>query len=292
MFSSMSSARRKSALAKAFDGFLNEAFGSQTTVTAGGRVVKKSASIQQLSALERIKLAQKSPNRAGNAAPASSRRTGGRAATNSANSTSSATTSARAKNGTIKRYVLGQRPSPRVGGQVFYPDDPDDPVDDSGAGNRGRDVDLQNGGRRKRPTQTKIDPRNRLLRPTVGFAAKHVDGAQLISDMANGDGGNGYGNGASSQPPSSMVKKAFRHLHEALTGSEQLNRSEDAASQPAKVSSAEFHRKAAAREERRAAKLERLRQLQKEEQEEVCLLVCLSLSPCRVVSCHVSVPKY
>eukprot|EP00750_Incisomonas_marina_P024159 INCI5090.1.p2 GENE.INCI5090.1~~INCI5090.1.p2 ORF type:complete len:463 (-),score=107.54 INCI5090.1:3668-5056(-) len=128
--------------------------------------------------------------------------------------------------------------------------------------------------RRPVPTQAKINPGNRLLRPTVGFAAKHVDSVGIIEALnAEDEAGNhppagsdsrGDGRGHAPYPASSTVKKAFRHLHEALTEAADGS----AGTAALKVSPEEFHRKAAERERQREEKLELLRRQKHLEEEE------------------------
>lgn len=256
------SVRRKSALVKAFDGFLNDAFGTNTTVTPGGRVVKKKpADLTHLTAGERIKQAKRKPV--------------GAAATVA---TSRSVAVARRQH----HNVHGERETAQAGAEesaagpaqvYFYPDDPGIVPTKYVA-----DAAVSTGARRRYvPPQTKIDSRNRLLRPTVAMAAKHVDGAQLIESLSEGNesaasGSGGGGGGRGQAPKSSMVKKAFRHLHNALTGAD-TGTGAGGGGVATRVSTREFQRKTEERERLRAAKVDRLRRERVRMEEEVRWLV-------------------
>ncbi len=220
---------RKSALAKAFDSFLSDAFGSSTTVTSGGRVVPKSDQrLRQLTARERIEQARRQAEAQDDGfyherdtlgAPPAARQRHSPDADGDTDCTEDLDADEQA-------MLAAARASFR------YPDDPAPPMSvvqrhiDLAAHDHPPPQVYHRGRRHSaaRP-QAKIDPRNRLLRPTVGFAAKHVDAAQFIEQQAlaeggvDGDGdGDGGGGGGGDLAPSGMVKKAFRHLHDALAG--------------------------------------------------------------------------
>ena len=309
----MSAARRKSALAKAFDGFLNDAFGPTTTVTAGGRVVKKEIpALTQVSVSDRIRAArraQRGPTHYSNKSrpvPTSTTNT----TTTTATTTNSSQRPQRERQSRVRgrgggnsnsnnsrKIATGEAGGAPSGhsspakamasGQVlyFYADDQpsclgdacDDPqrlLRSSGGGASRR--------RRPVPTQAKINPGNRLLRPTVGFAAKHVDSVGIIEALnAEDEAGNhppagsdsrGDGRGHAPYPASSTVKKAFRHLHEALTEAADGS----AGTAALKVSPEEFHRKAAERERQREEKLELLRRQKHLEEEEARVRILAS----------------
>ena len=79
---------------------------------------------------------------------------------------------------------------------------------------------------------------------------------------------------------SSTVKKAFRHLHNALTGSD--NAGAKVVAKVDRVSAEEFHRREQARQKQREARLQQLR-LRREEEAEQVRIAAAAAKPCQIV---------
>lgn len=257
----------KSALASAFDIFLNEAFGSNTTISAGGRSEqKKRKSLVQRSAKQRIQDAQQkldfeNTNDKNNFT--NSRRSQISCKTNLSSVTGSALPFRYADDEAPVNAVFVQKAENRnssanalaSAAQIKYPSNLP-----------------------KRIVIRKIDAGNRLLCPTVGFAAKHVAGAKFIESLSDYNDTNSHRKNddlekkkKSQSSSSKMVKKAFRHLHDALIGADLQNTQINmpGVRKASKLSVEEFHRKSEAREKERIAKLERMRIQQQLQEEQV-----------------------
>ena len=282
----MSSTRRgnRLALLKAFDNFMADAFGSESSITSGGRLKTKTNAGKQTGTKERICMAKGSSNEPAPQKSCHQEDDNGNDHTNYLHDPDfdrkqHQRQHQRALNGDDicqhrqSHHHNQGRPngkhvtSAKSAVQMYhYFDDPE--VSFALPTHRRANVKrvgLTSSVSREaviKSKQVKIDSGNRLLRPTVGFAAKHVNAVNIIENM-DGEASNDQQTDAVGVTKPKVIKKAFRHLHEALTGNNGHGVN------TARVNVVEFQRKNMEREAQRRAKLDALRQLQEEEEAEV-----------------------